>query len=163
MKPKIALKNIKHIDSLSEETYCYSATIYVDGKRWGKCNNSGNGGPDNTHPFKGGWEEFKRIDELVKATYPKWASPVDASIELDTNLEMVCSELVTEWLYKKELKSQLRRKWVYERDGDIYEVPKSRVPDLDRLKQLAKWAAGVQFLNELPFGEALDRYRACIA
>lgn len=43
----IALKNIKIHHGLSEETWAYTASVYLDGKRVGEVSNAGHGGPDN--------------------------------------------------------------------------------------------------------------------
>jgi hypothetical protein len=43
---RISVKNYKVVAELSEETECYTATIYMDGKRIGKASNRGSGGPD---------------------------------------------------------------------------------------------------------------------
>jgi len=41
---KVEVKNVKIMNSLSEETLCFSASVYVDGKRCGSVSNRGNGG-----------------------------------------------------------------------------------------------------------------------
>jgi hypothetical protein len=55
MKPVITLKNLKHAEFASEETHCYSATVYLDGKRFCLASNDGHGGPDryDAMPTKG--------------------------------------------------------------------------------------------------------------
>jgi len=47
MKNKITLKNIKVNQSMSDETLCYSATIYLDGKKIAYTSNRGCGGSDS--------------------------------------------------------------------------------------------------------------------
>jgi hypothetical protein len=42
---KVELKNIKTLESNSEETLCFTASLYLDGKRVGKVSNAGRGGP----------------------------------------------------------------------------------------------------------------------
>lgn len=46
---RVSLKGIKIHHGLSEETWAYTASVYVDGKRVGEVSNSGHGGPDNLH------------------------------------------------------------------------------------------------------------------
>ena len=41
---EIKLKNLKVIKSMSEETLCFTATVYVDGKKAGTASNRGFGG-----------------------------------------------------------------------------------------------------------------------
>ena len=161
-KPEITLKNIKHHVGLSEETYCYTATIYVDNKRWGTTENRGHGGSDNICAFTGGHQEVGRLNALVKASCPKWGSEFEYGVEYETDLEMALHDLVTDWIREKELKSQLRRKWTYVRGDSVYEIPKTKVADLDRLRG-AKWAKDVTFLNDLPFADARAQWNRCLA
>ncbi len=46
MKPKVTIKNLKYAAFASQETSCFEATIYVDGKRFCTARNEGSGGPD---------------------------------------------------------------------------------------------------------------------
>jgi len=46
----ITLKNIKHIPRLSEETECFTASIYIDGVKKGEASNRGCGGCTDIHP-----------------------------------------------------------------------------------------------------------------
>lgn len=46
---KIELRNIRINARLSEETNCFSATLYVDGKKVGECLNRGHGGETEVH------------------------------------------------------------------------------------------------------------------
>jgi len=46
MKPKVTIKNLKYAAFASQETNCFEATIYVDGKRFCTARNEGSGGPD---------------------------------------------------------------------------------------------------------------------
>jgi hypothetical protein len=45
---KLELKNIKYFASGSQETPCYTATVYVDGKKAIYVDNDGHGGCDRT-------------------------------------------------------------------------------------------------------------------
>ena len=47
MTPKIILKNLKYAAFASEETSCFSATVYCDGKRLCTARNDGRGGCDS--------------------------------------------------------------------------------------------------------------------
>ena len=42
--PKIELKNLKTAEFASEETHCFEATVYLDGKRFCIASNQGHGG-----------------------------------------------------------------------------------------------------------------------
>jgi hypothetical protein len=47
MTTTFTLKNLKVCEWASEETTCFTATLYVDGKRVGECSNDGQGGCNN--------------------------------------------------------------------------------------------------------------------
>jgi hypothetical protein len=47
---KIELKNFKHYEKLSEETYCFTANVYVNGKFCGTAENRGIGGCTDCRP-----------------------------------------------------------------------------------------------------------------
>lgn len=161
-KPKIQIKNVKYAAFNSRETHCYSATLYVDGKRWGVVSNDGHGASDNVHPDKGGWDAYGALNNRIKATYPKWGStfhPEEGDVN-DTDLEMVCNHLVNEWLRKREFKKNLR-KVCYIKDGGIYTLAAKYKPTpelIADIKAKASWAAGAVFLNDLPEDEAFAAY-----
>ena len=48
---KLELKNIKYFESMSEETPCYSADIFINGKKAIHVSNHGNGGSDSQFPL----------------------------------------------------------------------------------------------------------------
>ena len=96
---KIELKSIKHYESMSEETYCFEASLYVDGERVGAVSNRGSGG---CHDYDFDSKIETKLDEWCKANLPKWSMFDDE--EYDTDLELHISNLVTEFLDSKHLK-----------------------------------------------------------
>ena len=91
----ITLKNIKHYESMSEETYCFEASLYVDGKRVGRVSNRGTGG---CHDYDFDMKTERELDEWCRANLPKWTMFDDE--EHDTDLEMHISNLVEDFLNK---------------------------------------------------------------
>ena len=60
---KLELKNIKHTAWASQETHCYQASLYVDGKPVAIVSNDGHGGADRdyAHPkFKDEYRATRR-------------------------------------------------------------------------------------------------------
>lgn len=160
-QPKIELKNIKHSAFASEETHCYQATLYVDGKKFATVRNDGHGGCDMVDPLgKVTHEDIRKLDATIKKTFPKITDLIPGK-ELDTDLECLCSELVNAFLSKKEYKKILRRV-SYIKDGSIYQMPAKVKPtkeNLAEIKRVAPWAKGITFLNELPEEEAFELLR----
>ena len=62
---EIKLKNLKVIKCMSEETTCFQATVYVDGKKAGTAQNDGHGGCTYCHLDP----KFRHIEEQ-KFTIP---------------------------------------------------------------------------------------------
>ena len=111
--PKIELRNISVNHSLSEETYCYSATLWVDGEKWGEVCNRGTGGGDDFRETKGSTRTYKDLNDLdviLKAEGPKHEGH---GYTLDDCLELRCGDLVTAFIREKEVKRALATKLLY--------------------------------------------------
>lgn len=62
---KITLKNLKVQETLSEETLCFSADLYEDGKLIAHVSNRGCGGSNDVHPAKGlTYNDVAHLDNL---------------------------------------------------------------------------------------------------
>lgn len=154
-KPVITLKNVKHFEAGSQETHCYTATIYVDGKRFATVDNNGHGGCDNVHPISGGWAAIKELEERIKSTFPR--------IEFEPSLETICGDLVNDFLINREFKKAMRRICYFKaNERGIYQLPAKYKPTtdmIDQLKAKASWAKGVTFLADLTESEAMEVFK----
>tara|TARA_R110000824_G_scaffold80841_1_gene203191 strand:+ start:2503 stop:3024 length:522 start_codon:yes stop_codon:yes gene_type:complete len=107
---KIELKNIKFAEFASEETSCYQGTLYVDGKRFANVSNEGHGGCDSQHPIKPyTYKDIRKLEETIAKEYPKWGSKYGGEDEYDTNLEIVCGNLLNQWHVDKDVKRNLKK------------------------------------------------------
>lgn len=134
----IEIKNVKHSEFASQETHCFQATIYLDGKRFAQVENDGHGGCDNVYPIPGAklkGKEWRDKLDAVEAELGKEIIPFDgdtyvndAGIErsstftLTNSLELVVGNLVNKWLQDKEIKTILRR-ISYIKEGGLYQQP----------------------------------------
>lgn len=109
---KIELKNIKVSERLSDETTCFSATIYIDGKRAGEVVNRGCGGP-NEYAFPDR-ELHKQFDAFCESLPPteEYALPMDADLYLDN--------LLYAWQDKQLLKRQCKKTTLFRLKGELY-------------------------------------------
>lgn len=96
------LKNVKVLESNSQETYCYTATLYYNGKALAKVSNSGRGGADDHVVL-----DRETWDRVVER-------PHDPS-----GLEAICHGLVADHLIAQDLKRDLRKKAVFLLDGGL--------------------------------------------
>lgn len=110
---KIELKNIYFSERMSEETNCFSADVYVDGKKFLEAKNNGHGGCTDyhIHPslYKNGKypddfrEKLEALEEHCKALPPIMYHKTS----LPMNLEFKIDILFDDWLKaKEEVKAQ---------------------------------------------------------
>jgi len=156
---KFELKNIKHSDFASHETYCYEATLYIDGKRVAKVSNDGNGGCDMQWPLVDDGHQIMRAanDWLVDNGNPL---QMTAGEMLPEDLEMRCHDLLTKWLQRKELKKVLKRICYAKRGdyGNVYQLPAKFKPSPEMLAMARKaswFTDDVVILNEMPEEQAI--------
>jgi hypothetical protein len=111
---KIELKAIKHSEFASEETNCYQANLYVDGKKIGIVGNDGHGGCDYAHADEGKREALQAV-EAYCAALPIIVTDLPAhkgeegNFSYPNSLESVCGDIVTNWLITRDVKKALRR------------------------------------------------------
>lgn len=115
--PVVTLKNVQYADFASQETACYSATAYVDGKRFCLVSNAGHGGCDEQNPLKG--EDYKahnaKMAELEmrivgttsKADMDKAGA---GNFWYAADFEQRCAEALTQFLTLRDVKNACGRK-----------------------------------------------------
>lgn len=121
MKPTIELKNIKVLSSMSQETNCYEASLYVNGIKWGTVGNEGHGGPDHFYGVNGkGYDDIKALDKQIAETYPKWEG-FNGDMH-PSDLEIVCGDLVGDHLLLKQAKQLTNGKIAILDQGKVYTI-----------------------------------------
>ena len=162
---KIELRNVKHVAALSEETNCFTATIYVDGKKAGEASNRGYGGNTDIHP--------NDLRERLNA-YAKTLPPVETDLmnggerfTYQPDAESIIDGLIDDYLVERELTRTIRSKVLFiAKDGKL-RATRKQTPDV-----LARWLGpeledtlktfGVErgaILNLMPPADALAAYR----
>ena len=104
---KLELKKIKYCKWASEETYCYNAVIYVDGKAMIDVSNEGHGGGDTQwaiKPFTD--QDIEKVNTWCEKNLPKWKMD---NKEYDTDLEGWCGDQMSKYIDDKYLKSDFKR------------------------------------------------------
>lgn len=163
-KPVIELKNIKFYPEMSEETYCYTATLYADGRKVATVENRGTGGSDRVLPIEGGYAVIKALEERIKATYPRRESNYFPE-GLEPSLEGICADLVSDFLLKKEFKSAMKRICVVlQGEEDLKELPAKfkPTPEIIGILKGHPKLKDATFLAELPEDEAFALFKKCM-
>lgn len=158
----LEMKAIKFSEWASEETYCYQANVYLDGKPFAMVSNDGHGGCDRDydHPkFKGDYRAtMKKVDDYFKSL-PN-TDPCEYFPEgIEQTFERWCHDQVCTYLYRKDLKKALKKnKVVYQKNDDgkmgLYNWHINA--NSDALKKRYPEAI---ILNDLPEDEALTIFR----
>lgn len=105
----LALRNIKEMTKMSEETPCYTATLWLDGRYVADVSNHGHGGPDMVRWTMRDSEVEKTIADYFASLPPL---PSQDGIELQPDLELWCHEQVNDAGILRSLKGTLKRKVV---------------------------------------------------
>lgn len=160
----IELRNIKHAAFASEETACFTATLYVDGKKEGTADNAGKGGPTTIHPLA----LARRLDEYA-ATLPaqvstEFAGDDGTPFTYAQTGESLVDDLLAKYLTEKDVRTLLNGKVAFTVKGKkgIYrtkKLPADRIAAI--LAEPARLGKDVDVvLNALPFAEAVAVYAA---
>ncbi len=122
---KVELKSIKHNVGLSEETYSYSANLYINGKKSFAVSNEGCGGCDNVYPYEGYTnKDLSIINDYFKYNFNATVfggskGALDESNILFNDLDEWCCDQITLHVLKKEMKSSLRKEVLAWSNGKI--------------------------------------------
>ena len=154
----IELKNLKHSEFASQETYCFEASVYIDGKKAGTVSNQGCGGCHSYHPNTLYHLLKAEADKLPPEEWDLGGQVLTMTPDADT----IISELVTEALQAKDLKAGMRRRILFiGEDGSVYETKTLEAAVLAnqlRRPNIHEVLKTKTILNLLPFPEALSIY-----
>lgn len=150
---QIELKNVKYHDDMSQETPCFSATLYVDGKRAAIVRNEGMGGCCFYDGIDPSFDE-RALNEKVAAETGETFEPLD---------QVVLSAL-EDTLVRREVKRIVKSKWVWIENGQLWSAPKGKNKNVD--PKVAEDAYRKRrpditvFLNAVSEEEAVAAYRS---
>lgn len=119
-----SLRNFKYIDSLSEETNCFTASLYVNGQKIGFCKNSGRGGSTDITILPTCRELGKTITEFLVG-HPK-VKCLEFDFDITLDFEYIVDILVEETL-KAQDKARIMRMTVKnlvfkDKEGNYYKI-----------------------------------------
>jgi len=155
---KLELKNIKHTAWASEETHCYQASLYVDGKPLAIVSNDGHGGCDRdyAHPkfephtryFGGLGGDYRSVMAEVDAYFKSLPNTPSEWNEdgMEQRLEFWCADQVNDWLSARELKKKLKSGFLFQFADKVGVFAHKTRPSR---------AHKATILNDLPFADAL--------
>ena len=176
VQSRITLKSIKHTVWASRETHCFSAVIYLDGKRVLNVDNAGRGASHKYWSVKEhGQEETKKIlDECRQHAYEFLKANRALTMEVDGEtidmsdmpdselLDWLIADLVNEHLCLKEMKRCLKSKITFfdGEDKKIYTFKSKPTPEaMSACKKANSDKDHWVYLNDLSEQEAFKLWR----
>ena len=126
VQSRITLKSIKHTEWASQETHCFKAVIYLDGKRTLNVDNDGRGACHRYGGVKDQTPEEKKrvLDECSQHAYEFLKANRNLTMEVDGEtidmsdmpeselLDWLITDLVNEHLCLKEMRKCLKKEIV---------------------------------------------------
>lgn len=157
---KIELKNIKHIEHMSEETNCFTASIYINDKRAGEVSNRGQGASHDYHP-RDLWEKLNAHAQTLPSQ--TWTLN-DQPLEIKPCPDTIVDELMTNHLVGKDLKRAMSKRILFMRDGEMLETARNldrvtlarHLSEPEKLRQQLKTDI---IFNLMPLADAVTFYR----
>ena len=99
---KIELKNVKVNQAFSEETTCFIADVFVNGKKVAHAKNDGRGGCTDYYHYEGQRELLNQAEKFCKSLPKKVIDFGGSTHEFDQSLESVIDDLLFEKEKQKE-------------------------------------------------------------
>ncbi len=96
---KLELKNIKFYESMSEETNCFQADLFINGKKIADVRNQGQGGPTDYQVLDFKNQQILRDAEAFCLTLPK--EKISDTFDFQPTLESKIDDLLEAWLKVK--------------------------------------------------------------
>jgi len=163
---KIEMKNISYYKRGSEETPCYNATVYINGKKAVEVSNDGHGGSDRQHVWHENGFRLQEINEWCVAKFGKSTWEYGGqTYSTDLDLEHYCHDELYKHLDTKLLKRNMKKNIMFFRDeNDIksgqYTLAKIQ-NNIGGLMAYIKDKYPKSFiLNDMPFEKALETFRS---
>jgi len=103
----IALKNVKTHADVSEETACFSASVYHEGKRIGVVSNQG----------RGGCNEYRWENAEAGRKVEAWAETVETAYDCE-KLDQIIDGLMDEAEEKKQIARWCKKQTLFVLQGD---------------------------------------------
>jgi hypothetical protein len=106
----IELRAIRVNTRMSEETTCFTASLYIDGKKIGHACNRGTGGPTeygaDSHEL---YDKLREAEEYCKSLPPYKYESQDGSATIPMDMELFIDIIVDNFLQEREHKKREKR------------------------------------------------------
>ena len=166
---KLELKNISYYERGSEETPCYNATVYVNGKKAVEVSNDGHGGCDRQHTYPQCAFNLREINDWCINTFGKSTWEYNGkTYSTDLDLEHWCQTEMFIAQDKKLLKRTMKKNVMFfENKEDIskgkYYLCKIQNNVMGLIAYIKDKYPQSIVLNDMSFDDALKTFRNEVA
>jgi hypothetical protein len=117
---KLSVKNVKEAKFMSQETICFTASVYFNGKKIGTAENAGHGGNTMIYPDPGKRNEFVAAEKWALAQpAQEWEVDwQDDPMIVESNMELLIDDLVVEFLDNRDWKRRCKTQTCFTLKGD---------------------------------------------
>lgn len=152
---KIEIRNVKYAAFASQETACFEANVYIDGKKEGTVRNDGHGGCHVYNPHQLEVRIGDHAATLPKLASGEWNGCWSEDAKKRILADALISEILEEQLLRRDYKRLIGCKVLFtKRDGKLYESKKVTKLNLVFLIESAKGRADIdKILNLMPEDE----------
>lgn len=162
---EIEIKNVKYAEWASDETSCFSATVYIDGKRAGVVHNEGMGGPNFYDPYTLEQQLEKHAKTLPPTPFTYMSGGEEVTQQLPQSADGIIDDLLVQHLYSRDLKRHMKDRIVFVQNDEI-RITKKLAPGFMRdwlmNSELPKKLNSSTIFNLMPFAEALQTYMSIV-
>ena len=145
---KLELKNIKYIASMHEETPCYKADIFINGKKAIRVSNHGHGACDDHYPLDPfTYKDVKDLEKYLAKLNDDDFEPIDSW----------CHDRLYEYLDQKKIKRDMKTKFICinKNTNELFAYEKNTgISDSAFQDHMDKNHPSSTCLNFLPFDQA---------
>lgn len=153
----IALKKIKLYPSMSDETNCYEASVYIDGVESVRVSNRGTGGCDEQYDIVPGSTD--RLNNHFKRTLPatRLTRADGTVVGMFGDLESFCSEQLEFYEQKKFLTRKMKSSILFFREPNSPDLRGIKVATMNDqvVARYKEKNPSITLLNAMPIDEAV--------
>lgn len=167
---KVEIKNLKTLKSLSEETLCFTATVYIDGVKACEASNHGQGGCNEYHAVNAEGQKMMDKLEAWAKTQPKQVSttiingdkPFEYDLDFDGIIDDAINALEEEKFWESQYKRLLKKCAFFDGKSIRSFTGKNLLVDNVR-KYISEKHPGGKLLSDMPKHEAFAMMKSHIA
>ena len=144
----LQVKGVKVHRDMSEETTCFSATLYHDGRKAARVSNDGHGGCNRNDWYASQWPNIELEVNAFVASLPEIDAPAGAEgwertiYPMKRDLDWLVGELVEEYQHEKKLKRLAKGNTLFRCDDREYEPGEWQMLHAPDAPQAREWLTG---------------------